>query len=48
MKDYPGITKLISDIIVNELKFKLEYDDLDSESSPARKTMLSTTTFTST
>ena len=31
MKDYPGITKLISDIIVNELKFKLEYDDLDSD-----------------
>ena len=31
MKDYPGVIKLISDIIVNEFVFKLEYDDLDSD-----------------
>ena len=30
-KDYQGVIKLISDIIVNEFKFKLEYDGLDSD-----------------
>jgi ribosomal protein S18 acetylase RimI-like enzyme len=30
-KDYQGVLKLISDIIVNEFKFKLEYDGLDSD-----------------
>ena len=30
-KDYQGVIKLISDIIVNEFKFKLEYDRLDSD-----------------
>jgi ribosomal protein S18 acetylase RimI-like enzyme len=30
-KDYQGVIKLISDIIVSEFKFKLEYDRLDSD-----------------
>ena len=30
-KDYQGVIKLISDIIVNEFKFKLEYEGLDSD-----------------
>ncbi|MGI8831260.1 MAG: hypothetical protein ACR2IS_01335 [Nitrososphaeraceae archaeon] len=30
-KDYQGVIKLISDIIVNGFKFKLEYDGLDSD-----------------
>jgi ribosomal protein S18 acetylase RimI-like enzyme len=29
--DYQSVIKLISDIIVNEFKFKLEYDGLDSD-----------------
>ena len=29
--DYQSVIKLISDIIVNEFKFKLEYDELDSD-----------------
>jgi putative acetyltransferase len=29
--DYHSVIKLISDIIVNEFKFKLEYDGLDSD-----------------
>lgn len=29
--DYQSVIKLISDIIVNEFKFKLEYDRLDSD-----------------
>jgi hypothetical protein len=30
-KDYQDVLKLISDIVVNEFKFKLEYDGLDSD-----------------
>jgi hypothetical protein len=29
--DYQSVIKLVSDIIVNEFKFKLEYDELDSD-----------------
>jgi ribosomal protein S18 acetylase RimI-like enzyme len=30
-KDYPSVRSLISDIIANEFKFKLEFDGLDSD-----------------
>ena len=30
-KDYQDVLKLISDIVVTEFKFKLEYDYLDSD-----------------
>ena len=36
MKDYPGVIKLISNIIVNEFKFKLEYNGW-IPSSPGKK-----------
>jgi hypothetical protein len=29
--DYPSVKRLISDIIANEFKFKLEFDSLDSD-----------------
>lgn len=31
VNDYQGVIRLISDVIINEFKFKLEFDSLDSD-----------------